>query len=53
LVISFQETLAVNTSRVTENSTFKIMKNGLYPGIVPWWVYYFRPTIAAFAITGT
>jgi len=25
----------------------------LYPGIAPWWVYYFRPTIAAFAITGT
>ena len=28
-------------------------KNGLYPGIAPGWVYYFRPTIAAFAITGT
>ena len=25
----------------------------LYPGIAPGWVYYFRPTIAAFAITGT
>jgi len=27
--------------------------NRLYPGIAPGWVYYFRPTIAAFAITGT
>jgi len=25
----------------------------LYPGIAPGWVCYFRPTIAAFAITGT
>jgi len=25
----------------------------LYPGIAPGWVYYFRPTIAACAITGT
>jgi len=25
----------------------------LYPGIAPGWVYYFRTTIAAFAITGT
>jgi len=25
----------------------------LYLGIAPGWVYYFRPTIAAFAITGT
>ena len=25
----------------------------LYVGIVPGWVYYFRPNIAAFAITGT
>jgi len=25
----------------------------LYPGIAPGWVYYFRPTIAAFAIIGT
>jgi len=26
---------------------------GLYPGIAPGCVYYIRPTIAAFAITGT
>jgi len=25
----------------------------LYPEIAAGWVYYFRPTIAAFAITGT
>ena len=31
----------------------KMQHNGLYPGIAPGWVYYFRPTIAAFAITGT
>jgi len=28
-------------------------KKRLYPGIAPGWVYYFRPTIAAFVITGT
>jgi len=28
-------------------------KKWLYPGIAPTRVYYFRPTIAAFAITGT
>ena len=30
-----------------------LKEDRLYPGIAPGWVYYFRPTIAAFAITGT
>jgi len=29
------------------------LQTRLYPGIAPGWVYYFGPTIAAFAITGT
>jgi len=44
----------VNFSTFFEYTTHdKTRGHRLYPGIAPGWVYYFSPTIAAFAITST